>query len=1345
MELIPRRVRKLQVDENTSLENPIRQMEELRDQAAWVLLGEPGAGKSEAFGMEARATGGLCISIAKFLSDDPDPKWAGTTLFLDGLDETRASGGDHSTLLKVRAHLRKLGNPKFRIACRAADWFGSTDSQAISDASPDGQLAIFALEPLNGAEIKEILRNNHAVVDPDDFVEQASSRGIDGLLNNPQTLRLLADAIRDGQWPNTRQETFKLACRKLADEDSKVHRDQRRAQAIPVERVLAAAGQLCAVLLLSDKSGLALDAENADPYFPRIDDFGHDDLAVARLAAGRKLFRPSSDGEERVVPSHRSVAEYLAAKWLAEQIDQRGLPLGRVLNLFLGRDERTIAGLRGLYGWLALHCQAARQRLIEADPLTVVVYGDVKPMSLEDKRKLLSGLRQEARQHVAFRWEIPSAKPFGALADQGLADEFSAALSTSERDDASQAYADCVLDILGEGELISELAPTIKAVIVDGSWWSRVRRKALEIWLKLIRSPEEAIALLDAINDHRLDDSNDELAGQLLRHLYPATIGAEGLLRYLHAPKVRNLIGGFSMFFGYELPQIAPASHLPILLDQLAERTDLAFTNEIEFSFDCGQMQGALLSRGIETHGDTVTDERLFRWLGIGADKYGKTSREKVHQEAIAQWLNDRPERYKAVLGLSYKYCEGREHVRWCINTQEHRLHGAAVPADIGLWHLQQASQTANDELAERHVVEAVRALMFQQGCVGLSLELIEEWAEVNPGRKHWVDAMLFYEFQDWQREDAVRAKARKLEHAEEKRQRSSDFSKHLPAIRDGSAASGIMHELAAVWMNRYFNARGETLLERFNSYCANGAEALAAAESGFFHCPERADLPSVAEIIDLSTKRREHYIRKPCLIGMELRWQKGASFVDELDDEALRRMLAFRLTYGADKTPEWFTHFVGVRPALLAEVLTEYAVTTLKARQDFISGIHPLANDPIYSSVARLAVPAILAAFPIRAKSPLLSQLDYLLKAGLRYSAEPLAGLVEKKLAAKGMDIAQRVYWLTTAMLLDPPRYEPELWKYIGKSWARANYLCGFVSERFSGLSGDYALSAGTLGKLIELLSPHAEFERMSGIVTDTMRRGDNIRGMVTRLGGLATDDAAREIERLLAQPALSKLKRVLEDARHQLKLNQRETAFRFPPMLSVAQILANRAPANAADLAAMALDYLDEIAYEIRNDNDDGFRAFWNVENRNPTGKREENLCRDALLTRLRKRFGSATFGIDCQPEGDYANDKRADIRLSYRNEFELPIEIKRDDNGKLWSALRKQLIGQYTIAPTASGNGIYLVLWFGCSDQPSVKDGGKKPTSPTELQARLEALLDPEERRRVFVRVLDVSWPK
>jgi hypothetical protein len=96
-----------------------------------------------------------------------------------------------------------------------------------------------------------------------------------------------------------------------------------------------------------------------------------------------------------------------------------------------------------------------------------------------------------------------------------------------------------------------------------------------------------------------------------------------------------------------------------------------------------------------------------------------------------------------------------------------------------------------------------------------------------------------------------------------------------------------------------------------------------------------------------------------------------------------------------------------------------------------------------------------------------------------------------------------------------------------------------------------------------------------------------------------------------------------------------------------------------------------------------------------------------------------------------------------LSYRNEFELPIEIKRDDNRYLWTALRSQLIKQYTISPKAADHGIYLVLWFGNNDLPAVKDGGKKPTSPEALQTRLETQLDLEEQKHIFVRVIDVSW--
>lgn len=1344
MLIVPRHVTPYSDDRSTIHDEQRLPLAALREQAAWVLLGEPGAGKSQCFYIEAHATGGVLISIAEFVSDEPDPAWRGKTLYLDGLDETRASGGGDSILLQIRSRLRKLERPRFRVACRAADWFGSTDSATLADISPDGRLGVYTLDPLGDDDIQEILRENHHIPDPAAFIGEARQRGIEGLLTNPQTLGLLADAIQSGQWPETRFETYQLACRKLADEESKQHRVATRQQTPSIEALLTTAGQLCAGLLLADKSGIALDRDHANEQFPLLDDFSPDNPQIARFATGRKLFRSPSGAQERVVPVHRSIAEFLAAQWLAERIDQKGLPLGRVLNLFLGLDERTVAGLRGLYGWLALHCQAARPRLIDADPLTVITYGDVKPMSPEDKRRLLSSLQREAQSQIYYRWEIQSASRLGALADPALADDFAATLQSSARDEVSQSMLALIVDVLGEGEPIPSVQALIKAVVLDETYWQSIRRDALETWLQYSPPANEAIALLDRLCSGKEAKANDELIGVMLFRLYPHQLPPENLFNYLHKPAATKYVTGrYALFWRHTFPKVAPSEHLPILLDKLAELTDQALFHRKEIFFDWHEVLGVLLRRGLTAYGDQISDERLYTWLGIGADEYGKIER-RGEQQAIADWLAARPDRYKAIVRLCYQHSANAENTWPCLITQKNRLHHATPPADLGLWHLEQASPAIADALAEGHLTEAVHALRWNRGCAGLSLEKIEAWANANPTRRHWLNSLPASGIEPWWQEDAARARKRKLEEEQRKHATTAALSEHLESIKNGTGQLGVMYELAGVWLDRYFDTHGQTVEERFEHYCDNSHEVQQAAEAGFFLCPERHDLPSVAEVIELNIKREEHLIRNPCLVGMALRWQRGPAFVDCLDEALLRRMVAFRLTDGVNHEPEWFLHLVLTSPALVAEVLIAYASASFKAKLEFVDGIYALANNEAYRAVAEAALIPLLTAFPVRIKSTQLAHLGELLKAALRYVPEALKALLSAKLASKGMDVPQRIYWLAVGMLLNPTQYESTLWQYIGNAWVRANHLSHFVSDRFDRLNNDYELSPASLGKLIELLTPHAELESRTGIVTGPMQIGENVRAMVVRLGSLASDEADAELARLQSLPALHKLKDALTNTRHQLRLKQRESAFRFCTLQSVTGVLTNGQPTHVADLAALTLDYLDQIAHEIRHDNDDGFRAFWNVEKKKPTSKRDENLCRDWLLRRLRDRLRMTSSAIDCQPEGDYPNDKRADIRISCGCEFALPVEIKRDDHRELWRAAKNQLVTQYASATTASGYGIYLVLWFGKGDMPPPIDGGKKPVSPDELQRRLVALLDPDERRRIFVRVLDVRWP-
>lgn len=1337
---VPRRVRKIPDPRNEygSVENPIENLAGFRSDAAWVLLGEPGMGKTTAFQMEAEATDGECLRIEEFIHLDIEPEWREKTLFLDGLDEVRAGSDGESILFRLRQRLKSLGNPPFRIACRAADWYGSTDRADIEAASLDGEITVLLLEPLCHEDILHILCENHGITDSQSFVEEAEKRGITDLLDNPQTLELLVAAVSGGQWPKTRDETYQLACEKLVTETNKRHRDRRRGSSLSVEKALDAAGQLCSVMLLSDKTGFALDQESANERFPELADYAPPDREVARQAIGSKLFRP--DGEECVVPSHRSIAEYLAASWLGRRIDGEGLPLQRVLNLLLGTDGGVIAGLRGLFGWLALHCLSARTRLIDADPVTVIVYGDVKPMAATDKRRILAGLRREAERYAAFRQDTwMTAHLFGALADAELRDDFLSILQATERDNASQVLVDCVLDILTHGEAQSEFAPILLDIVRDDTQWPVSRKDALKAWLKLSTDPKEALNLLDDVNEGRVTDSEDELAGMLLQHLYPAYLDPKRLLRCLHKPKNPTLFGSYVSFWEHHLLQkILPGQdHLPILLDGFVDHPELKTLSPYQYHLE--QIANTLLVQGILLYGDFVTDDRLFAWLGIGSDKHGYFQRLKNERQAIADWLSARPERYKSLLALCFEKCMQYERSDICLYGQLGRLHGATPPENIGFWHFTQVDLTSNDRLALEHLARAVRTLSDGYGASGFSLELLETWGIAHPERKHWLDFLLACEIPDWRIEEAANKIAGKQKDAEDRRTRAISVTPHLSAIRTGTARVDLMHQLAGVWKDPLIDVHGKPLTERFDSYVENGSEVLAAAEAGFRLCPEHLDLPTVKEIIDLCLEKREHLFRLPCLVGMELRWRDGPEEIENLSDEALRKMIAFRLTYGFENTPAWFVYLVQQHASLVAEVLIAYTSAALQAGKDHIDSIHPLEDDPKYRIVAVLATPSLLINFPISAQTSQLYYLKSLLKAALRYMPKILQLLIEIKLGMKDMDIAQQVYWHAAALLLDPTQNEAALWHYVGKSEARAKHLAKFVSDL-----GDYSLSAKTVGKMIELIAPHAEIERPpgGGMVTDIMQHGDLVRAFINRLGAMPTPDATQEIERLLAQPALGKLKWLLENARHQQKLHQRESQFRFLSPHQVAQVLANQAPTSAADLAALALDHLDDIAKELRQENDDGFRAFWNVEKKQPTSQREENLCRDTLLTRLWARL--KPLGIDCQPEVDYANDKRADIRLSYHTEFELPIEIKRDSNASLWTALRSQLIAQYSIAPRADGHGIYLVLWFDGKDMPRTTDGGKKPCSPEELKIRLEAQLNPIEQQRIFIRVLDVSWP-
>lgn len=193
--LVARRVQK--VAEKQEKEQRLEELplDNFRMTPAWVLLGEPGAGKSEALKQAALEVEGVYVTVNELINTTPPlEEWCEKTLFIDALDEARSAGAD-SLPLRIRQQLLRLGKPAFRLSCRAADWYGSTDVADLQGASPDGLLMILQLCPLSGEDIQQILHNNYNVNDPKAFIEQAERHGIAALLSNPQMLGLMARAV----------------------------------------------------------------------------------------------------------------------------------------------------------------------------------------------------------------------------------------------------------------------------------------------------------------------------------------------------------------------------------------------------------------------------------------------------------------------------------------------------------------------------------------------------------------------------------------------------------------------------------------------------------------------------------------------------------------------------------------------------------------------------------------------------------------------------------------------------------------------------------------------------------------------------------------------------------------------------------------------------------------------------------------------------------------------------------------------------------------------------------------------------------------------------------------------
>lgn len=1327
-----------------------KSLREFRSKGAYVLLGDPGSGKTTAFKEECAdlKDEGHFLSARDFIALDPanHPEWRGKTLFIDGLDEIRAGAPDRRQPFdRVRSRLDQLGCPRFRLSCRGAGWLGQNDLRHLAAVSNDPNVALLQLNPLTDSDIERVL-NNRLPASAEPFLTGVRKRGLERLLANPQTLEMLIGVFsKSERLPNTRLETFEQACQILAQETNEDHSASVHLSAL--ERILHAAGRICAIQLISGCRGSSSLYEHASEDFPYVKAYENKEyeLHLLQAALSTRLF--TLQDQNRFVEIHRHVAEFLGARYLAKCIHQ-GTPSSRILALIIGDDGFVVTGYRGLSAWLAAHCPSVRQQLIERDPIGIISYGDISSFSIDEKRSLLSSLKAISNEIIL---ELRRFRGFPFLSNSFEDSVFLEVFDDPSRRTDHQALVALVLRVLKGVSISPRVSETLVKIIRDNTWHANIRKFALDALVldsKIDCKVPTLKPLLEDVHSGCILDPDNELQGTLLLRLYPRHLSPEKLWKYLTDSGNLELFGRYWRFWEVELFNLSNTEDFPDLIHSL--QGSLTAARKVLSLRHLAHIPLKLLSVSLAAHGDRLDIAQLYDWLGIGLPvglgNYGVGDERYLYQ--IRTWISKRPEVYKNLFLEGLYRCHKSDDFEGCVFKTSRHLYSATWPSDFGIWCLEKAIdlRRSHARISEHLLRHAVWAQKNELGNAGLSEPIIRK--RVARYSKLRAIANLLLDSGSAPSSNLDR-RLSAVEHIAEQRVYEDPWLERIrhnePQLKVNRGEALLLHELAERYFGLTFSHFDQRQnLDKLLGFLGNNQHLLDVVSSAFIDTIRRDDVPDPKAILRLHKEGKMSYFCLPYLAGIEGLWKEKGIELFRLDTQDIEKAVVFYFcTPHGVYRPQWYRFLLSSRPELVADIQIRFARCEFATKSKHIYKIWELANDREHALVAQLASLHLLKSFPTRCRLHQIKALDQLLWAAYQYSdRDAFCELIQQKLSRKSIQFVQRAHWLLIGLIVSPKRYARSLYELVSKRRYLARSILDFFHENDDKELILESLEPLGLEQLIRIIGENFEpfLTTKDELDSDEDRASIVFERCLNLLVLSVEDSVGYVLEKLARDPRLVNWHNRLIVARELQRRNRRDLCYANPTVNEIIQVLSGGSAVSSADLAALVLDRLREIDGRIRTTNTDDWRQYWNLDRWGRPRKddrRDENSCRDALLSDLRLVLPD---GIDAQPEGQHSGAARSDIRVSC-GRFVVPVEIKKSTHRELWSALRSQLLAKYVMDPAADGYGIYVVLWLGSEDvQPN--GDGHCPSDAKELERLLLESLSEQESKKISCCVIDVS---
>lgn len=1322
----------------------------LRQQRPVVVLGEPGMGKTELLKRLGDNPNTQFVRASAFLRWTSEQIAPGKVLVIDALDEVAAKA-EGDPLHNVLKKLAELGRPPFVLSCRSAEWQGASANREIAD---DYQKSVIEMwfDPIGPNDAAAYLAKHKDGSEADRIIEVLDEQGLSDLYAIPLFLKLLSklDAI-----PGSRSQLYELAVRQLRQEHNDGHRNSPLAN-LSEDEALDAAGAAMAIWLITGKDAISRAAPGTvDPR-----DLHHADVAALTGGAAlltvmqSNLFKAAERDADRMVPLHKTIAEYLGARWLGHLVDrnqQSRRTAARLLGA-ISAEGGVPASLRGLHAWLAYFSTSLAPQVIATDPFGVLRYGDAAGLSVEQGRQMLSSLRKREQEDPYFRagdWRPIKAN---GLVQMDLQPDLSALLTDRS---VGPQLTTLLLETIKSTPVAETLKTEVQGLMSDAKVHRDVRISAIKALAALVHTDIDWPALAGAFVEQDSEVAAELAAAVIsnvgIDHFDDTLVASVVIARagFNLAGKQNNRTRSLGSL--YRMGESVSDDRLAAIVDALAglmlphyDPANVWSQDQWEARHEIAGFANSLIERLLKVQPEAVTASRLWTWLrAIGR----KQAQDRDHQPVIAALL------------------EGNDMLRR--EVQQLARTERSTPLEFHRWqfHLPYFSsglQLTNEDvvfylgdLVERHDPAErddwrwmVAHFRGQDGVRDDIKTLARPYALGNTELLKFLRAKPSKKVPEWERRQLQRQRRADKKREEGFVKSRAAFAENIDAVKVGELRW--MYNSSLAYLGRFHDLEREGLPgDRVIEWL--GEDLASAVFEGFESVLHRDDLPNATQIAESYAQSKVWNFIHAMIAGAAERHLSGSGF-DDLKPEVLSAItMGVQHSYFDEKSG-----LKGLQEALETELLKspddfEIHLRTkfepqLRAKLTHVDGLYALARSAEYRPLSTRLAAEWLVTFPDLPAETESELVDCLIRAPdseRGFATAQLKQILASRRAASDLDDERQSIWLAVEYTVDFPSTSSASPSVSSDKRTLLWTFSRWFYRRFNGDPEGLAATPAQLAYLVRTFTPlWPHCERPGGVTSGDKNPWDAtdvLNWAIGCLGDDPSDHAVAALTGLRAEVTGPYAVSVRSAIANQRRIRV-ESHFKPPSIEELRAILVGQEPQSAADVQAIVLDALDELNGRLRGDPTNPVNNFY-ADDGTP---REENACRDQMLIAL----GALPYTISFLPEVAAPQAKRSDAAFSYGH-FRVPLEAKRQWHRELWNAASSQLDLLYASDHAADGKGIYVVFWFGPNvtggrRMPRHPEGQSAPTSPQKLEAMLQALLPAGRDSDIAIIVLDCTRP-